>query len=76
MEPAALDPLPPTKPVWAATGPTASLSKLGTPLQKGLNDALLSLDEENALAKYVDHFGLTQPDLVGIAPKPVSWSPG
>ena len=28
-----------------------------------LEDGLMSLDEENALAKYADHFGLSQQDL-------------
>ena len=30
-----------------------------------MEDGLLSLDEENALAKYAAHFGLTQQDLDG-----------
>ena len=34
-----------------------------TAAQGALEDGLLSLDEENALAKYADHFSLTQQDL-------------
>ena len=34
-----------------------------TAVQGALEDGLLSLDEENALARYADHFSLTQQDL-------------
>ena len=34
-----------------------------TVVQGALEDSLLSLDEENALARYADHFSLTQQDL-------------
>ena len=34
-------------------------------VEGALEDGLLSLDEENALAKYADHFGLEQHDLDG-----------
>ena len=36
-----------------------------TAFQGALEDGLVSLDEENASAKYADHFGLTQQDLDG-----------
>ena len=34
-------------------------------VEGALEDGLLSLDEDNALAKYAAHFGLTQQDLDG-----------
>ena len=34
-----------------------------TAVEGALEDGLLSLDEENALAKYADYFSLTQQDL-------------
>ena len=34
-----------------------------TAVQGGLEDGLLSLDEENTLDKYADYFSLTQQDL-------------
>ena len=32
-------------------------------IEGALEDGLVSLDEENALAKYISHFSLTQQDL-------------
>ena len=43
--------------------PTGSSSGLGKRPPWGLEDGLLFLDEENALAKYADYFSLTQQDL-------------
>ena len=36
-----------------------------TAVEGSLEDGLVSLDGENALAKYADHFGLTQQDMDG-----------
>ena len=36
-----------------------------TAVEGALEDGLVSLDEENALAKYADHFALTQQELDG-----------
>ena len=44
-------------------GNIVPLSPWETAVQGALEDGLLSLDEENALARYADHFSLAQQDL-------------
>ncbi len=52
-----------------------------TDVQGALEDGLLSLDEENALARYADYFPLTQQDLdqngaqTRTGPRPASFRP-
>ena len=47
------------KPTSSSSGPREGS------VEGALENGLVSLDEENALAKYAGHFGLTQEDLDG-----------